>query len=356
MSFACGFRIADVHFQSRLVLAPMSGVTNSAFRRLIRELNPGAVGLVVTEFISIEGLTRNNLRSLEMLRFRAEERPISIQIFGYDIARMVDAAQMVEQAGAEIIDINSGCPVPKVVKRGGGCELMRQPEHLKEMLQAVRRAVSIPLTLKIRSGWDQSSRNGVEIARMAEDCGVDMLAVHGRTRHELYRGNADWDFVEEVCRKVSIPVVGSGDITCAANAEAALKRGVAAVMIGRAALTNPWVFSEIAAAEQQRSFENPGAAATVEVLERYHSLLAEDLPERGCLGKLKQLASQITRRVPGSAPVRRDLCSSLSLAEFQTKLAHWRDELERSTDRAWADSSAVASGVDLGRQSETVVW
>ena len=319
--------IDGVSCRSNLILAPMSGVTNSHFRRLILSENPGSLGLVVTEFISIEGMTRGNGQSLRMMQFREEERPISVQIFGHRIDRMVEAAKMIEASGADIVDINCGCPVPKVVKRGGGCELMRQPKHLAEMLSAVRSAISIPLTLKIRSGWDSSSRNGVEIAHIAQESGVSMLAVHGRTRKDLYRGQADWNLIAEIAESLRIPVVGSGDVVDGQSALEAFKTGVDGVMIGRGALSNPWVFREIASSLNGIHFSRPSDLATVDVLEKYMSLLREDLPDKAVIGKMKQFASQVTRRVRGSSLARRSMCRSKSLAEFEDVLALWREFL-----------------------------
>src|SRR3989338_8805388 len=164
--------VIDVEVRNGLVLSPMSGVTCRAYRRLIKELNPDAVGLVVTEFVWVEALTRRVERTLQMIRFGASERPMAIQIFGYDVERMRDGALMAQDFGADIVDVNCGCPAPKVVKKGGGCELMRQPLHLARILKSVRRAVSVPLTVKIRSGWDETSKNAIEIARIAEREGV----------------------------------------------------------------------------------------------------------------------------------------------------------------------------------------
>lgn len=326
------FSIASLSCAPNLVLAPMSGVTNSCFRRFIKRLNPGHVGLVVTEFISVEGMTRQNAQSLRMMSFQEEERPISVQIFGFDIDRMVAAAEMVQAHGADIVDINCGCPVPKVVRRGGGCELMRQSNHLEKMLQALRKAVSIPLTLKIRAGWDESSRNAVEIARMAEGCGIDMLAVHGRTRQALYRGEADWSIVRDVCAAVKIPVVGSGDVVNFATAVERYRSGVAALMIGRGALSNPWVFSEISLGLQSKEFVRPPASATADVLQQYAEILSADLPEKAVIGRLKQFSSQVTRRVHGSADVRRALCRSQSVAEFCDLVATWKEHLLKLGD------------------------
>jgi nifR3 family TIM-barrel protein len=271
----------------------MSGVTTRAFRRLIKELNPGCVGLVVSEFVSVEGMTRGSRRTLEMMRFSEEERPYCVQIFGYDITRMRDAAMMVQDLGADMVDINCGCPAPKVVKRGGGCELMRQPDHLREIIQAVRKAVSIPLTLKIRSGWDESSRNALEIARMAQSEGIEALAIHGRTRAQLYRGMADWDVVREVAEHISIPVLGSGDVVDQASAHERLQGKVAGLFIGRASMWNPLVFSEIVQGGKDAIRSNQDRM--VQILLRYSELLLEDFQDSSCAGKMKQLASQMCR-------------------------------------------------------------
>lgn len=310
----------------------MSGITNTHFRRLVREENPGSVGLLVTEFISIEALTRDIAKAFERLRYEEVERPISIQIFGFDIDRMVDAAQRVEAAGADIVDINCGCPAPKVVRKGGGCELMRHPQHLAKMLSEVAKVVSIPLTLKIRAGWSNDCRNALEIAKLAEDSGVQMLTVHGRTKADMYRGECDWDLIGEVSKSLRIPVVGSGDVVSFESAQKALEVGVAGLMIGRGALENPWIFSELTAAFAGKEFEVPDDMETVRVLKRYRDLLSEDLSERAVIGKMKQLASQVTRRVRGSAQMRKVLCCSKNMTEFSDSLQRWEDTLSGKQD------------------------
>lgn len=287
------YRVGALRVAPALVLSPMSGVTTSAFRRLMRELNPTGLGLTVTEFISVEALTRRVPRTLAMLKCTPIERPWGVQIFGYDIHRLRDGAMMAADAGAELIDINCGCPAPKVVRKGGGCELMRQPAHLQKILQEVRRAIKLPLTIKIRAGWDESSRNAVEVARMAESEGIDGLAIHGRTRAQLYRGDADWEIVREVVNAVRIPVLGSGDVIDCVSAEQRMQCGVAGLFIGRGALHNPFIFTEIAEGRKVRP--SADGSQIIQILCRYRDLLLEEFPARACVGKLKQLAAQSTR-------------------------------------------------------------
>ncbi len=288
-----------------LVLAPMSGVTDMAFRRLVRECSPGAVGLVVSEFVSIEGLTRNDLKSHRMLRFHPDEHPIAVQVFGADVDRMAEAAAIVQETGVDAVDINCGCPVPKVVKRGGGAELMRRPEHLERILRAVRRELSVPLTVKIRAGWDSGSINCVEVARMAEAAGVAMLTVHGRTRVELYTGTADWELIGAVKRAVRIPVVGSGDVT---SVDAARRRWAAsrvdALAIGRGAMENPWLFAEIAADLEGRALPSSSVPDRMRALRRYRELLDEVYPEKVTAARLRGMACRTIKGFAGSAALR----------------------------------------------------
>jgi nifR3 family TIM-barrel protein len=287
------YSVRNILIAPGLVLSPMSGVTTRPFRRLVKELNPGGVGLVVSEFVSVEGMTRGSRRTLEMMRYSESERPYCVQIFGYDVQRMREAALMVQDIGADIVDINCGCPAPKVVKKGGGCELMRQPANLQSIIREVRKAVSIPVTLKIRAGWDESSRNALQVARMAQSEGIDALAIHGRTRAQLYRGMADWTLVENVAEELSIPVLGSGDVVDQASAMHRLRGKTAGLFIGRASLWNPLVFSEIVNGEAGSLRVNHGRM--VDILLRYSELLTEDFQVGSCAGKVKQLASQMCR-------------------------------------------------------------
>lgn len=339
------YSIRGVSIEPGLVLSPMSGVTHAPFRRLIKELNPGCVGLVISEFISIEGLTRGSVKSAAMMDFHEEERPFGIQIFGFDIDRMCEAARMAQDRGADLVDINCGCPAPKVVKRGGGCELMRQPDHLQKLIRSVRAAVSIPLTVKFRSGWSEDSINAIEIGRMLEGEGVDAVTIHGRTRSQLYRGSADWDIVRRLAETVSIPVCGSGDVVNHSTAKERWESGAAGLYIGRAALSNPYVFREIhsgsdhsllgGGAQRDRT---QSAAEIVKILLRYCALLQEQFEPRGCVGPLKQLASQVGK---GQVWVR-ELCRSNKLEEQVEILQRTVDELARGVSLNQADMALVA--------------
>jgi nifR3 family TIM-barrel protein len=314
--------IGRVRIEPNVILAPMSGITDSAFRSLVKELNPGAIGLVVTELISIEALARHDLRTHRMLRYRANERPLSIQLFGADPDRMAEAGTIAESLGADIIDVNCGCPAPKVVRKGGGAELMRRPDVLARVLRALRRVLTIPFTVKIRAGWDDSSRNAVEVARLAEGEGAAMIAVHGRTRAQLYTGVPDWELTARVKARVRVPVVGSGDIE---TAEGALDRlrtsSVDGVMIGRASLSNPWVFREIIAL---RAGDSAPVASTSERFGAVDALvarLAAELPAESALGRARGLACRLIRHVRGGAMLREALTRAPSLDAMRERIA-----------------------------------
>jgi len=222
----------------------MAGMTDTAFRRLVKRR--GGCGLVVTEMVSSEGLVRGIDRTLEYAEYTEEERPVSIQIFGGDPEKMAAAAQIVEGMGADIVDVNMGCPVPKIAKHNAGCSLMREPEHAASVVRAMARAVKIPVTVKMRAGWDASAINAPDLARRMEDAGAAALAVHGRTAAQSYSGFSDWELIAHVASLVGIPVFGSGDCVEPSQVVEKLDRGVAGVLVGRGALRNPWIFEQAA--------------------------------------------------------------------------------------------------------------
>lgn len=312
---ADNFNIGTVNIRPNLVLAPMAGVTDSSFRRLIKEL--GGVGLIVTEFISVEGLTRGNLRTHRMMKFLPEERPLSIQIFGYDDDRMAGAAEIIEESGADIIDVNCGCPAKKVVKGGGGSSLLRDLPQLEKILRRIKAAVSIPMTMKIRTGWDDSSINAVTVAKIVEDCGGSMVAIHGRTRVQGYSGRANWDIIAQVKQAVSIPVVGCGDVVTPQEAiDRFNETGVDAVMIGRGAIANPWIFRQTSEMMAGQPVYEPPLGEKQRVLHRYHELLKDELPERALAGKLKQMCGYFTHGLEGGARLREKVFHSQNITEI----------------------------------------
>ena len=235
-------KIGSIELTSPFVISPMAGMTDTAFRRLVKR--QGGCGLVVSEMVSSEGLIRGIDRTLEYAEYTEEERPVSIQIFGGEPAKMAEAARVVEQMGANIVDVNMGCPVPKIAKHNAGCSLMREPAHAAEIITAMTKAVKIPVTVKMRKGWDDGEVNAGELARRVEDAGAKAIAIHGRTAKQSYSGSADWDFVTEVAKTVSIPVFGSGDCIEPEDIIARMRSGVSGVYVGRGVLRNPWILAQ----------------------------------------------------------------------------------------------------------------
>ncbi len=235
-------KIGSINLSPPLALAPMAGMTDTAFRRLVKRR--GGCGLVVTEMVSSEGLVRGIDRTLEYAEYTEEERPVSIQIFGGDPEKMAAAAQIVEGMGADIVDVNMGCPVQKIAKHNAGCSLMREPEHAADVVRAMAKAVRIPVTVKMRAGWDANDVNAPELAKRLEDAGAAAVAVHGRTAAQSYTGFSDWNLIARVASGLSIPVFGSGDCVEPGQIVERLQSGVSGVLVGRGALRNPWIFEQ----------------------------------------------------------------------------------------------------------------
>lgn len=238
-------QIGEIKLAAPLALAPMAGITDLPFRLICRRLG---CGMTVSEMVSAKGLLYKNVKTTEMLRIDDGERPTAIQLFGSVPEELAEAARMVEASGADMIDFNMGCPVPKIVNNGEGSALMKQPQLAHDILAAMVKAVKIPVTVKFRAGWDDSSRNAVEIAKAVEAAGVSAVAVHGRTRQQFYEGKADWGIIAEVKQAVKVPVFGNGDIfTVEDGLRMLAETGVDGLMIGRGADGNPWIFRELAA-------------------------------------------------------------------------------------------------------------
>ncbi len=247
--------IGNIELSAPLALAPMAGITDLPFRLICRRLG---CGMTVSEMVSAKGLLYKNVKTTEMLRIDDGERPTAIQLFGSVPAELAEAARMVEASGADMIDFNMGCPVPKIVNNGEGSALMKNPQLAHDILAAMVKAVKIPVTVKFRAGWDDNNRNAVEIARAVEAAGVSAVAVHGRTRQQFYEGKADWSIIADVKQAVKVPVFGNGDIFTVADGLRMLEQtGCDGLMIGRGADGNPWLFTALAAALRGEPLPQP---------------------------------------------------------------------------------------------------
>jgi tRNA-dihydrouridine synthase B len=297
------YHVGHIRIHPNIVLAPMVGVTDSIFRRMILRL--GGCGLVSSEMTNAASVSPRARTRHNQLEFLPEERPITMQLSGNDPDLVASAARTVEQLGADILDINCGCPSPKVTGGGHGSALLKDLCKMEQLIKEVIKAVQIPVTLKYRAGWDDQSLNYLDTARMAEAAGVKALALHPRTRAQLYTGTADWSRVAEVRQVVSIPVLGSGDVK---DAHEALRRlevyNASGIMIGRGAMENPWIFMQTAQLRAGQPVFEPQPADKCDFLVRYIAMLREELGERLALNKTKQLIGQFGVGLPGTAKLR----------------------------------------------------
>jgi tRNA-dihydrouridine synthase B len=315
------FNIGGVRIDPPLALAPMAEVTDTYYRSLIKEL--GGVGLVVSEFISAEGLTRKNDRSHKMLAFSEAERPVSIQIYGGDPDRMDDAAAIVEAEGVDIVDINMGCPVKKIVRSGAGSGMLKDFDKAARTVEQIHRRVKIPVTVKVRKGWE--SDDVLPLLKRFEDIGVSAIAIHGRTRNEAYTGASDWKYIAHVKSELKIPVFGNGDVKTPADAIRMFEQtNVDGVMIGRAALHNPFIFRDI------NAFANGGALATdaqdeiarrIDAMQRYLSKI-DGAPQiiNWKLHKARTVVGWFSKGIPHGKDIRTGLQDITCVADVQRLL------------------------------------
>jgi nifR3 family TIM-barrel protein len=318
------YHISHIRVSPNIILAPMAGVTDTVFRRII--LGLGGCGLVSTEMTNASSVSPKALKRHHLLDFYPEERPLTMQLSGNEPELVAAAAANVEQLGADIIDINCGCPSPKVTGGGHGSALLKDLPKLGRVLRAVKAAVSVPVTLKFRAGWDEARLNYIETAKIAEDAGIAALALHPRTKEQAYKGRADWGRVAEVKRSVSIPVIGSGDVTDAVDALARLHdSGADGVMIGRGAMDNPWIFLQTAQLRRGEPMFEPTPADKLAFLNQYLDMCLAEMPERLALNKLKQLIGQFNVGLPGSATLRAGVHRSGSVAYARTELERFFD-------------------------------
>lgn len=307
--------------QNPFVLAPMAGITDHAFRSFMRELDSS---VVVTELVSATGIEYASRKTLELMSFSEDQRPIGIQLFGEEPEVVAKAARFSQEKGADFVDLNFGCPVPKVVKKGAGSAILKDPVALRKMVSTVKKAIDIPLTIKIRTGWDSTSRNAVEVCRIAHEEGVEWVAIHGRTRAQGYEGRADWSYIAEVKSKVAIPVLGNGDIQTPRQACMMLKEtGVDGVMIGRGALKNPYIFRDalrlwnvLRAGGDARSLPPAEGPREFPVLyRRLAELLHQRCDEHVLQIQLRKFAAWFATGYPGAAAFRKAVFQSQSVSE-----------------------------------------
>jgi nifR3 family TIM-barrel protein len=330
-------QIGSVQLATPLVVSPMAGMTDTAFRRLVKR--QGGCGLVVSEMVSSEGLVRGIDRTLEYAEYTEEERPVSIQIFGGDPAKMADAARIVEGMGADIVDVNMGCPVPKISKHNAGCSLMREPEHAAAIVAAMVKAVKIPVTVKMRKGWDDNEQTAPDVARRVQDAGASAITIHGRTAKQSYSGSADWDFVARVAERLQIPVFGSGDCI---EPEQIVDRlqSLGGVFVGRGVLRNPWILAQaqdlmagrtprrvsdaergqflldyIELLQQERLREEPGFRHTAPQAEGAASVAPRH--DRWVINKVRALCSWYTKGFTNGAHLRTQVNAAETLDQLR---------------------------------------
>jgi len=322
-------RVGPIEIEPATALAPMEGITDRPFRRLVRGL--GGCGLTVTEFVSSDQMSKQVRRAWRAAEIDADEHPVAVQIYGRDPALMAEAARHCEGLGADLVDLNLGCPSKCVTGGRSGSALMKDPPLARAIFTAVHAAVSIPMTVKMRIGWDDATRNAPEIARAAADCGAAMVAVHGRTRMQMYRGRADWGAVGEVKAAVDIPVLVNGDILTPDDALRALEvSGADGVMVGRGAVRDPWILRRVADAIAGRAPFEPSLDERCAVLLRYFDLLAADArTETGAVGRMKKATGLFTRGLPFGAELRDAVFHSFEPEAIHDAVRGWFERLRR---------------------------
>ena len=327
------FYIGDVKINGCIVVAPMAGISNMTFRRICKSMG---ASLVVAEMVSDKAITFGNEKTFELLKMNEDERPISQQIFGSDISSFVEAAKIVEKKmHPDIIDINMGCPVPKVaIKNQAGSALLKNPEKVGQIVKAVVESVRVPVTVKIRSGWDANSINAVEIAKICEKNGASAITIHARTRAQGYSGKADWSIIKKVVEAVSIPVIGNGDILSCYDAKRMLEETkCSAVMIGRGLLGNPWLIKECV-----DYLENGTQPRTInydeklDMMEYHLNKLCEDKSEKAAVLEMRMHLLNYLKGMPDASNTKNLVCKGKSKEEIINILEKYRNQIKTCKD------------------------
>jgi len=323
------WKIGNIEIANQVVLAPMAGTTNSAFRSLIKEFG---CGLLYTEMVSDKAIVYNNKKTINMLKMSVFERPISQQIFGSDKESFVTAAKYVEKTmKSDIIDINMGCPVPKIaLKSQAGAALLKDIAKVEDIVKGVTEAVNCPVTVKIRSGWDKNSINAVEVAKVCEKAGAKAICVHPRTRSQGYSGFADWEIIKQVKNNVSIPVIGNGDIKTCYDAKRMLEEtNCDAIMVGRAVVGNPWLIKQII--EYIKDGKEPDEVGNMEKLDiclKHFEYLLKIKPEKNALLEMKGQAPKYIKGMLGANETKKKIYASNTIKELKEILLNYRKEMK----------------------------
>jgi nifR3 family TIM-barrel protein len=350
-------RIGTLNLANTAILAPLAGITDLPFRLLVKQ---SGCALVYSEMISANALVRESPKTLKMLDSSAEEKPLSVQIFGAEPAIMAEAARLVASTGADLLDINCGCAVKKIAKTGSGVALMRQPKTAETLFRTVRRSVDIPLTIKIRSGWDDSGRQAIEFAHMAEACGIDAIAVHPRTATQGFRGQSDWSIIAAVKAAVSIPVIGNGDILSARDAvQMEADTGCDAIMIGRAAIGNPWIFSRYLALKTGQAEPGVDLGVRVETMIRYVRAMVDYRGESRACRMLRSRLGWFVKGLPHAGAFREAIKSITAEDEAFAVIDAFRAAVEKKSipehEIRASDGEDVAAAEESGATRQKAI-
>ncbi len=319
-------RIGNIELDNNVFLAPMAGITDRPFRILCKEQG---CGLTYTEMVSAKGLHYDSKKTENLLYIQPADRPVAVQLFGSDPGILAQEAAKLWEDGADIIDINMGCPTPKIVKNGDGAALMKKPRLVAEIIRRMSQAIKIPLTVKIRKGWDRNSVNAVEIARIARESGAAAIAVHGRTREQMYGGSADWDVIAQIKKDLDIPVIGNGDIFTPGDAVCMLERtGCDAVMIGRGARGNPWIFSRtLKLISQGENAPHPDIRQVLRMIERHTDLSIDQKGEKLALREMRKHVGWYLKGFRNAGAIRKEANRAETREQLFQILKDYEDQM-----------------------------